>query len=364
MKTVLSEYTKNRDNNFNLMRFIAALLVLYTHSFLLVGSIDPLLSIIKMTWGNIAVDIFFVMSGFLIASSFFTRNNIVAFIWSRALRIYPALFFSIVFCTFIVGLIFTTNTTIEYLTNSDTYKYFFKNIILFFGIEHNLPGVFADLPYKDRVNGSLWTLPNEVKMYILLTVVSLILVNIRKWLGYDLIKMTFLCIAFIAVATNIVNYFYGIFPFYFVHFFSMFFVGSAFYLCREHIWFSSRAFILILIILLLSVFYKNLFFIVYIVSLPYLIFYIAYVPSGKIRRFNNMGDYSYAIYIYAFPVQQSIVALIPDVSVITMMLLSFIITFALAFLSWHLIEKKALKMKGYYIVFERILRRYLPNRIN
>ena len=360
MKAVLSEFTKNRDNNFNLMRFIAALLVLYTHSFLLVGSIDPLLSIIGMTWGNIAVDVFFVMSGFLIASSFFTRNNIIAFIWSRALRIYPALFFSILFCTFIVGLIFTTNTTIEYLTNPDTYKYFFKNIILFFGIEHTLPGVFADLPYKDRVNGSLWTLPNEVKMYILLTIISLILVNLRKWLGYDLIKITFLSVAFIAVVINIVNHFYFVLPFHFVHFFSMFFVGSACYICREHIELSSRAFILILLILLLSVFYKKLFFIAYIISLPYLIFYIAYVPAGKIRRFNNMGDYSYAIYIYAFPVQQSIAALVPGVSVTTMMMLSFIITFALSFLSWHLIEKKALKMKGYYIVIERMLRRYLP----
>ena len=86
-----------------------------------------------------------------------------------------------------------------------------------------------------------------------------------------------------------------------------------------------------------------------------MVFYLAYVPSGKIRRFNEIGDYSYGMYIYAFPVQQSIASLIPNVSIFTMILLSFFITFILAFLSWNCIEKKALKKKDSYIVFKVFL---------
>jgi peptidoglycan/LPS O-acetylase OafA/YrhL len=63
------------------------------------------------------------------------------------------------------------------------------------------------------------------------------------------------------------------------------------------------------------------------------------------------------MYIYAYPVQQSIAALIPNVSIPMMIVLSFIITFILSFLSWHIIEKKALKMKDHYVIFEKFFQK-------
>ena len=363
MKKMLSEYTKNRNNNFNLIRFIAASLVLYTHSFALsIGTEDaePLRGFLGMTLGSIAVDIFFITSGFLIASSFFVRNNILAFVWARLLRIYPALIVAIIFCTFGVGLFFTTNTALEYLSNYDTYKYFFKNITLFFGVEYRLPGVFADTPYKGAINGSIWTLPYEIKMYICLTIIAYIVIYIKKWIKPNLIKIIFLSIALAAITLNLSNHFQIFCPIKpkAIHLFSMFFMGVAFYVCRENIYISSRVFILLIIFIVPSVFFKEIFFIVYCISLPYMVFYLAYVPSGSIRKFNEIGDYSYGIYIYAFPVQQSIAALIPGVSVLTMILLSFFITFILAFLSWIFIEKQALKKKGSYVIFEKMLEKH------
>lgn len=359
MGTVLSEYTNNRDNNFNLIRFIAASLVLYTHSYALAigtGDAEPLRNSIGMTWGSIAVDVFFVISGFLIASSFFERNNIVAFVWARILRIYPALIGAIIFCVLIVGLFFTTNTSSEYLFHQQTYKYFLKNITLFFGVNYHLPGVFADIPYKNSVNGSLWTLPYEVKMYAYLAIIGSTIVYYQKRLCKNILKIAFLSIAIIAISANIINHFQLFASAKFTHLFSMFFVGTAFYVCRNNIYLSSKLFLFIFIALSLSILHKELFFVVYSISLPYLIFYIAYVPSGSIRGFNKAGDYSYGIYIYAFPVQQSIAATIPNVSVATMILVSFCVTFVLSFLSWHFVEKKFLKMKANYIVFEQILR--------
>ena len=89
MGNLLSTYTNKRDNNFNLIRFIAAVLVLYTHSIALAlgkGAQDPIWPITGTTWGNIAVDIFFIVSGFLITSSYFSQNNLIAFVWARVLK--------------------------------------------------------------------------------------------------------------------------------------------------------------------------------------------------------------------------------------------------------------------------------------
>ena len=90
-------------------------------------------------------------------------------------------------------------------------------------------------------------------------------------------------------------------------------------------------------------------FVVYKLTLAYVLFFIAYVPAGWIRHYNRPGDYSYGVYIYAFPVQQSVVALLPGVSVLSMVLLSSVLTFVLACLSWHLLEKRMMGMKGHCV---------------
>lgn len=363
MSTVLSAYTNSRDNNFNLLRFIAALLVLYSHSFALasVTSSEPLHSIIGMTWGRIAVDTFFVTSGFLVTGSYFQRNNLFVFAWARVLRIYPALIAAVLFCVFIVGLGFTTLSAWEYITSETTLKFLAKNVILFCGVEYNLPGVFDNVPWKNSVNGSLWTLPYEVKMYVHLAFFLFIFGYIRRrQLNIGQLKQYLLFVAFIAIIANITTHFQwfpyiqSFIPAKSIRLFYMFFAGAAYYVWRENVLFSLKVFTAISFALLMSSFHSEVFFVFYIVFLPYLILFLAYVPSGKIRDFNKIGDYSYGIYIYAFPVQQSISAMIPGVSVATMIIVSILVTFFLSFLSWHLIEKRFLKMKELYVVFERL----------
>ncbi len=356
----LSKYTTSRDNNFNLIRFVAAVLVLYSHSYPLSkgpNAVDPLGSFINMTWGGIAVDVFFITSGFLITYSFFSRNNIIAFIWARLIRIYPALIVATLFCVFVVGLFFTTNTISDYLSDPQTLKYFRRNATLFSGVKYELPGVFASNPYANAVNGSLWTLPYEIKMYTYLAIIAFTLMYAQKWLGKRSLFITFLSIAVVSVAANTVNHFILFTSVEFVRLFSMFFIGVAFYIFREHIFLSSRLFLLALVVLSLSTINKDLFFVTYSVLLPYLVFYIAYIPAGSVRKYNKVGDYSYGMYIYAFPVQQSIAAIIPNVSVTNMIVIAFVITLILAVVSWHLIEQNFLKMKRNYVIFEKVLRK-------
>ncbi|MDO8654733.1 MAG: hypothetical protein Q7R66_21385, partial [Undibacterium sp.] len=77
------------------------------------------------------------------------------------------------------------------------------------------------------------------------------------------------------------------------------------------------------------------------------LFYLAYLPAGAIRKYNALGDYSYGVYIYAFPVQQALASIYPGIPVPAMLLGSATLTLTLATLSWHLIEKRALHLKGF-----------------
>ena len=358
MGAALSAYANSRDNNFNLMRFVAASLVLYSHSFAIAlgpGGIEPVHRVLGMTAGSIAVDVFFVTSGFLVAGSLFNRNNIVAFIWARILRIYPALIVAVLFCILVVGLFFTSETVSDYLSDPRTYKFLKRNSTLFWGVKYELPGVFDQLPFRSAVNGSLWTLPYEVKMYAYLAAIAAGLAFLQKRLKRSLLNGGFLLIALVAVAANLVNHFRPFASVHFVHLFSMFFFGVAYFLYRDRVRLSSRLFLVSMAALTVAAPSRDAFFFSYAILLPYIVFYLAYVPTGMIRGFNRAGDYSYGVYIYAFPVQQSIVALVPGISTTGLMATAFPVTLFLAVASWHFVEARCLSMKGRYVVIERSL---------
>jgi len=346
MNAYLSSFVNDRNNNFNLIRFIAALMVLYSHNYGLIGRIDPLKGITGLTCGEIAVDVFFVTSGFLISSSFFRRKTLLRFVWARVLRIYPALIMSSLFCTFFIGLSFTQHTIGNYLTHPSTFIYFFKNISLIFGVEYYLPGVFTELP-KSAVNGSVWTLPHELRMYSALAFLGIVITWLQKKQTKKLIQKFFLTITFTTLFIKLLTPYCSILPINpnHIRLFSMFFMGVTFFLFQEEIILSKKLFVTCLVILFLSSISTETFLPFYSLCLPYLIFYIAYIPQGHLLEFNKFGDFSYGIYLYSFPIQQSILASIPTISFIQMLTLSTLASLTVAFFSWHLIEKKALLRK-------------------
>lgn len=344
----LAEFTAGRDNNFNLIRMAAAYAVLVTHSFALAigrGAAEPLHGTLGMTLGTIAVDIFFLTSGFLVSASLLTRRSTMEFLWARVLRIFPALFVMLLVTVFGIGLFFTTLSGPSYLTDPKLYKYFLKNLTLIGGVAYRLPGVFETTPFPNAVNGSLWTMPYELWMYGILAAVWVL------WWPAPKIRRKAFEVSIIAGAAwagvYVVLAHFGVTEQrLFWRLFFMFFTGSAFFVLRGRIILSHSVFIACLAGLLLSAYHPRLFSIVYIATLAYILFYIAYIPSGLIRAYNRLGDYSYGVYIYAFPVQQSIAASVSGVSVLSMAIYSSIITLILAALSWHLLEKHALKRKG------------------
>lgn len=346
----LSEYSGSRDNNFNLIRFIAAVAVLVSHSFdIPTGTnVEPFRRFLGMSLGNMAVDIFFLLSGYLVIRSLLSRKKIISFLWARIVRIYPALCITVLFCVFIVGLSFTTLPVAEYLTHPQTLKYWLKNTVLVSGAEYNLPGVFENLPYEKTVNGSLWTLPFEVWFYFYLIIVFFITQPFVRKYGVKMLRVSLFYIGICVLATYIFNHFFDFASFRKLKLFSMFSIGIVFYLWRDKIVLSSKLSTILSVILLISSVSKDVFFVVYTISIPYLLFYLAYIPSGIIRKFNKLGDYSYGLYLYAFPVQQSISSLVSNVTIPTLILLSFVISICLSFISWHVIEKRCVSLKNIF----------------
>lgn len=151
------------ENNFDLLRHIAASLVLWSHSFSLsASSRDPLAG--TFIDGALGVNIFFVISGYLISESWFRRNDPAAFVEARLLRIMPALIASVLLCACVIGPLLTSATLAEYFADWRL-RWFVAGNISMLWMGEELPYLFLDNPHPSVVNASLWTLPKEATMY-------------------------------------------------------------------------------------------------------------------------------------------------------------------------------------------------------
>lgn len=162
----IAEAWAGQRNNFNLMRLVAAWLVIYGHAHAITGipGNDGIAWLTQLrSAGAVAVDMFFVVSGFLIAASL-ERNTVRGYLLSRGLRILPALLVCVALTTFVLGPLLSTAA--DYWRQPTTWNYLLVNASLLLS-RFQLPGVFETHPL-DVVNGSLWTLPNEAKLYLLL----------------------------------------------------------------------------------------------------------------------------------------------------------------------------------------------------
>ncbi|MCW8155785.1 acyltransferase [Stutzerimonas stutzeri] len=329
-----------RENNFDFLRFFAAALVLFAHSYPLVGrrEDEPLTLLTGYEkGGSIAVGVFFVMSGYLIASSWLASSSPKSFLIKRALRIFPALIVAVLLSAFVIGPLVTQFDLARYLAADGTWTYL-QNILLV--TRYELPGVFTGNIYPDVVNGSLWTLPLEVLMYIGVMILGLT--------GFLKRRLIFLPIAVLAVGHFWLLGKLGIESYFIKNIFKLgllYYSGSALFLYRDDIpwrgWIAA-----LLFAALVATFRTDIGPLVYFIALPYLVLYLAYAPLPLISRFGKYGDFSYGLYIYAFPFQQLTIYLFgPQVGVLGLTLIAFVPTLILAALSWHLIEAPAMKLK-------------------
>jgi peptidoglycan/LPS O-acetylase OafA/YrhL len=347
-KARLSEYAVGRDNNFNLIRLTAALSVLAGHSVAILGlpsSREFFFDHLGLSLAEMAVDVFFVTSGFLVTGSLVNRGEVIAYLWARALRIYPAIWAMLVLTVFVLAPALTTLSPADYFASPKTHDYLFKCATLIGGVRYSLPGVFETNPIKSEFNGSLWTLPIEMRLYCYLAAGWLVLaaapaIRLKAMsIGAPVAACAFLILIlrgrlfgapFNAADTRVF----------------MFLYGTTLYLWRDKVPMRPGILFAALACLLIASVNQQAFFVAYVFCLAPLVLHLAYLPKGRLRAFNEWGDCSYGVYIYAFPIQQTLAFLFPGMPLIAMIVLSGAITLGVAALSWTLIERRALALKG------------------
>jgi peptidoglycan/LPS O-acetylase OafA/YrhL len=306
----IADVFDDKENNFNLIRMIAALAVLVSHCYPLSGinDFDPLSYFGDYdTAGGWGVSVFFVISGFLVTRSVM-RHSSLDYFSSRVLRIIPALALVTTIEVCVIGPLFTQLSLSQYLSSPATWLHF-ENVSIF-SMHYSLPGLFMNNPAK-ATNGSLWTLPVECGFYVLLPIAAV----------FGLLRRQFLILATTAIAvvlgflisTHHLDWVHqgGLLfrqaPLYSTLKNLLFFLsGACFWVFRDKIAYShglAAAMVGMLYIfadqpLRLAALY---------VALPYLVIYAALGKTSVLSWYRRVGDYSYGTYVFAYPVQQSVV---------------------------------------------------------
>jgi peptidoglycan/LPS O-acetylase OafA/YrhL len=317
--------SQGRSDNFHLLRLIFATMVLLSHSYALAGGAEPLVS--GRTMGSFAVHCFFVISGYLVTGSFLNARTPIDYVWRRALRIVPGLVIAYVLSVYLA----------------------------------RLHGNYVGNPIPYIANGSLWTLSWESLLYAVLFIVGLI--GMLSPSGMTAIYAAGLAL-FGAFLGNTSETFLVVVPFF------LLFCGGAFIRMREGDFDIRFMGVLSLAVLLalnipaapqaLRVAFDYfpfpygpgigsgmLWLFLHVLTLPFAVIMIArYCPiSIRLRH-----DYSYGVYVFAWPAQQlTIFYLIKwafPLHPLAVFAISGMVTFALAVLLWHLVERPAMRLKG------------------
>lgn len=287
---------------------------------------------------------FFIISGFLIAQSWFRSPEPFNFFKKRFLRIYPALIAALAFCVFIVGPLGGADLH-SYFSQSETYRFFLP---LFLGPYGGLPRVFENAPWIGMVNGSIWTIRFEIFCYFLLAAMGML-----GMLRHPRIVLVFLAISLLAAFAETSAFPYPwklILPYFgdipeLPRFISYFLSGVVFYLFREEIRCSVTLF-LIACAGAAAVYLSPVQTLLLPIFIAYIVLYFAFSPRIPLQNFGVRGDFSYGIYLYAFPVQQLLIRYAPAAhQPLILTVLAFPITLLLAMLSWHFIERPFLQFK-------------------
>jgi peptidoglycan/LPS O-acetylase OafA/YrhL len=285
----------DRKNSFDLIRHLAAFLVLYSHHFPLSGLPEPQVPSWD-TYGFVAVAVFFSISGYLMPESFRRSGNFLRFMARRARRIFPALIVCSFLMTYVLGTALTTTPKLEYLTSQWTFDTFLQ-FALFFG--RPIPGVFSDFLFPNAINGSLWTLPVEFACYIIIGVALSLWTSWKMALA--LLMVTVLGTMYVFGAP--VSYQFYAVPLNYLCVFGICFATGALMSMTKDAWLQARL-TLVVVSLVWLYLLRGRPEIQVLGSIGIAILTVIVGESFHENLINGRFDISYGFYIYAFPIQQ------------------------------------------------------------
>lgn len=292
-----------RNNSLNFIRLILALMVLFAHSFFIVGAgTGP--GFKGENLGGWAVAGFFGISGYLITGSRF-NNSLGTFLVHRIARIIPA------FLVCLVAMAAVFAPIAYYLQHSSLHGFFqtpttpvnsiFANMFLRIST-YDIAGTPAGVPYPGAWNGSLWTLYFEFVCYLLVALLGTF--SIFKKAPWPMVAAFILSVVVWANMERLNPYIQNNLDFNLLARLVPFFLGGAVVkLFSKRIGLSWQGAAVVAVLAAASIFGLDGFgnqlaapFIAYL-----LLWISTWLPSPKLVTTN---DVSYGAYIYAFPVQQ------------------------------------------------------------
>lgn len=337
-------------NNFDFLRFFFAVAVILSHSYALLwgGKYEPFMRITggQVNLGQLAVDSFFIISGFLVTHSWLRSTSTLSYFKKRALRIYPA---------FVVAVLLTALIVFPLASTSGFHVYSqIKPVSLATHVArlqgYELPGLFPN-NRSHAVNGSLWSISYEFWCYVGIALIGLCGILKRPWA-----VVTIFCVAiaisvvFLAWKLTPGGKFLGVifgYPPFWARLLPYYLAGTLFYLYRNAIRYSGwMAALAVAAIAIGSVVPFGL-----SLALPvawtYLLFWFAFHPAIRLHRWARFGDFSYGIYLFAFPIQQLLIMWWrPTPLPSTLFVVAALATLLVAPLSWHVVEKPSLILKS------------------
>lgn len=353
-----------KSNTFDYIRIIFAVFVILSHAYPIffgMSAHGPITQNLLRTetLGGIAVIGFLLISGFMTTQSIMHSKNNKEFLFKRVLRIFPPLIIMLLITIFVIGPMAYEGDKANYFNESVT-NYFTKNVNLLGNTSYTIDGVFTNNPYPAAINGSIWVLKHEFMAYLVLIVCALcgILKDRKYTLGITILlvilyvfglnaKLNINCLANIGVFNELGE---------FIKILTYFFIGSTVYLYKDKIKMSFKLFVMALIILLFGI-SINITKYVLIIAMPYILMYLGTIKiSSKKDILKKIGDFTYAMFIYAFPIQQLIVYYLKDkINIWQFMGLSVGITAIVSIILTLLVDNNVKKFKKYIIpkIFRR-----------
>lgn len=334
-----AEAIRRHANNFQALRWIAASSVILAHSYALRGYEGVYSKFTGVDLGWSAVVMFFTISGYLIGASA-QRRGAFEFWKARFLRIFPGL----IVCTAVTAIVvsaFSTLSPSEYFANHQTLRYIFGTGTLL-STEYSLPGAFQK-SVVTFANGSLWTLRYEVASYFILFVVFVVSSRIGMKFAGAILACGIAC----AVGFTLPALLGRTIPVQAGNLLSLFVpfaIGAWFQASKMR----SPHFLAVMIAVLLWALLAHTPAVTVLAatSISLLTLWLAFLSNKQLVKLDALPDYSYGIYIYAYPIQQMTILLLPGLHPLAQAAVSFLVTLVPASLSWHFIEKPAISLKS------------------
>ncbi|MGB0906302.1 MAG: acyltransferase family protein [Maricaulaceae bacterium] len=331
------------DNFFTPLRLIFAYMVVVGHTFAVTAGHDPHAEpfiFFHYKPSYLAVNLFFIASGFLVTKSMLYRGDLPEFSSARILRIFPALAVHMLFVMFIMGPLATNLPLWDFFTHPQFYTQPLQ-VLTFYETNMVLPGAFVSM--KEQIGSApLWTLRYEVLAYIGTAILFAFGMMRKKWVflaQFVICAMVWIVAQYTGIYDDILATFKSL-----IRFGIPYGLGAAIFAYKDrlkfNIWgvFGTGVFAALTSETPAFEVTTNIF-------LAYFIFWAAYIKLPKLTSLQKINDVSYGVYIYHWCILQLTFYYMPEIGTWATLAIVTTITLILAKLSWHFVEKPMLANK-------------------